>query len=221
GPAFLINRALLNRKKSSKEVVWYPASLLLRDLTLASGIIMLLALGAYLYMTQGGDAQTLVKTLLKAFDPQGQMKEIEPLLIKIFPFLPGFFALSWAVMMLINATLAQGLLVRFKRNLRISPSLESLTVPKSFLILLSLSILLSFIGVGSLALLGKSATFVLVLPFFLVGLGVVHRWIQKTPYSSAALIIFYFLLILFLWPVFFVILVGILKPWIEKQVSPN
>jgi hypothetical protein len=217
GPAFLINRALLNRKKSSKEVAWYPSSFLLRDLTLASGIVMVLALGIYLYLTQGSDVHTLMKTLLKTLDPQGHLKDAEPLLIKLFPFLPGFFALSWGVMMLINGTLAQGVLVRFKQNLRPSPSLEDLNTPGSFLILLGLSILLSWVGVGSLELLGKSATCVLILPFFLVGLGVVHKWIHKTPFAMVGLIIFYFLLLLFLWPALFVILAGILKPWIEKR----
>jgi len=221
GPAFLINRALLNRKKSSKEVVWYPSSFLLRDLTLASGVIMLLALGVYLYMMQGNDVHALVKTLLETFDPQGHLKDAEPVLIKIFPFLPGFFAFSWAIMILINATLAQGLLIRFKRNLRPSPTLENLEVPKSFLILLGLSIFLSWVGVGSLELLGKSATCVLILPFFFVGLGVVHRLIQKTPFATVGLTIFYIVLFVFLWPALFVILLGILKPWIEKKISPN
>jgi hypothetical protein len=105
--------------------------------------------------------------------------------------------------------------------LRPSPSLEDLEAPKSFIILLGLSILLSWVGVGSLELLGKSSTVVLILPFFLVGLGVVHRLIQKTPFATAGLTIFYFLLFLFLWPALFVILLGILKPWIEKKIPPN
>ena len=133
----------------------------------------------------------------------------------------GFFAFSWALMMLVNAALAQGLLVRFERNLRPSPSLENLSTPRSFLLLLLLSLLLSIIGVGSLELLGKNATFVLILPFFLVGLGCIHRWIHKTPYVTGGLTLFYLLLLLFLWPAFIVILIGILKPWIDKFTASN
>lgn len=221
GSALLTNRALLNRQKSSGKVSWYPASLLLRDLTLATGLVMILALGGYLYFTQGGNDQTLIKNLLKAFDPQGHLKDADSLLTIVFPFLPGFFAFSWALMMLINGVLAQGLLVRFGQNLRPSPSLDNLETPRSFLLLLPLFFLLSIIGVGSLALLGKNATFVLILPFFFVGLSYIHKWIHNTRFVTVGLTLFYLFLFLFLWPVFIVILIGILKPWIEKFTSSN
>ncbi len=217
GPAVLVSRALLNRTKSSGEMSWYPSSYLLRDFTCAMGVVMLLALGAYIYLTQGGDPHALVKTLLQSLDPQGQIKEAETLLVKIFPFLPGFFAFSWGIMILINAALAQGLLVRFNQNIRPSPSLKNLAVPRSFLIAFALFFLLSFVGVGYLELLGKNGTFVLAFPFFLIGLGLIHRWLHKTSYALVGLTLFYFLLGLFLWPIVFVILLGILKPWIEKS----
>lgn len=221
GPAFLVNRALLNRTKKSGEISWYPSSFLLRDLTLAAGVVMLIALGFYLYFTQGGDAAILLKPVLKAFDPQGHMKTAEPLLLAILPILPGFFAFSWSLMMFFNATLAQGLLIRFKRNIRPSLSFYDLNVPKSFLIIFGLSLVLSLVGLGSLEILGKNAAFVLTFPFFLVGLSLVHFWLHKTPYSTVGLTVFYFVLILFFWPVLVVILLGILKPWIEKSISPN
>ncbi|MBI2707377.1 MAG: hypothetical protein HYX35_03575 [Proteobacteria bacterium] len=217
GPAFLVNRALLNREKSSGEISWYPASYLLRDFTFVTGFVMLLALGGYFYLTEGGDPQTLIKTLLNTLDPEGHMRDAQPILVKIFPVLPGFFAFSWGIMMLVNGVLAQGLLVRFNRNLRPSPSLENLSVPKSFLIAFALFFLLSFVGVGHLEILGKNGAFVLAFPFFLVGLGLVHRWLHKTSYALVGLTLFYFLLGLFLWPIVFVILLGILKPWIEKS----
>lgn len=217
GPALILNRALLNRKTSSGKVAWYPSSLLLRDLTLMSGGIMLLALGAYIYLMQGSNVADLVKTLFKTIDPQNHMREIEPIFVKIFPLLPGFFAFSWTIMMLINASFAQGLLIRFKRNLRPSPSFEDLEAPKSFLILLGLSLLLSVVGVGYVELLGKNVAFVFIFPFFLIGLGFIHQWLHKSKFSMAWLTLFYFFLFVFLWPAIFVILLGILKPWLEKM----
>lgn len=216
GPALILSRALLNRKSSSGKISWYPSSLLLRDLTYMSGGIMLLALAAYIYLMQGNNVTDLVRTLFEALDPQNHMREMEPVFVKIFPLLPGFFAFSWTIMMLINASFAQGLLIRFKRNLRPSPSFEDLDAPKSFLILLGLSLLLSLVGVGYVELLGKNASFVLIFPFFLIGLGLIHQWFHKSKFSTAGLTIFYFLLFVFLWPAIFVILLGILKPWLEK-----
>lgn len=217
GAIVLVNRALLSRKKSSGEVTWYPSSRLLRDFTFATIFVMGLALGVYLYSTQGGDSHALVSFILQNFEPQGYMREAQPILIKILPLIPGFFAFSWGVMMLINGALAQGLLVRFKQNLRPSPSLENLTISNNFLIAFGLLVLLSFIGVGYLEILGKNGAFVLAFPFFLIGLGLAHRWIHKTSYATALLTLFYFSLGIFLWPTAFVVVLGILKPWIEKS----
>ncbi len=221
GPAFLINRALLNRKLSSGKITWYPSSLLLRDLTLISGVIMLLALGIFFYLTNGENIHTLIQKLLKVIDPQGHMKSIEPVLVRVFPLLPGFFALSWMGMMLINAVLAQGLLVRFNWNLRPSPSFEDLKVPQNFLIFLGIFLLLSIIGIGFIELLGKNAIFILVFPFFLVGLSLIHHWTNKSPFRTTILTLFYFLLFVFVWPVLIITLLGILKPWVEKLPSLN
>jgi uncharacterized protein YybS (DUF2232 family) len=221
GPAFLMYRALLNRKKKSGEVSWYPSSLLLRDITYAAGFVMIIAVAAYFYFTNGEDAGVILKPLLKSFDPKGHLKDAEPLLLRIFPFLPGFFAVSWSVMIFLNAILAQGLLVRFNRNLRPTPSFTHLSVPKSFLIIFGVAFILSFIGLGALEVIGKNTAFVLTLPFFLVGLSLIHSWMHKSPYPTAGLTVFYFLLLLLFWPVLFVILIGILKPWIEKTFPAN
>ncbi len=221
GPSFLIYRALLKRKKSSGEIKWYPSSLLLRDLTTISSTVMLLALAAYIYVIKGWDVTIVVKNFLKAIDPEGQLKDMEPLITQIIPFLPGLFAFWWGLMMLINGALAQGLLVRFKRNLRPSPSFQDLEAPRVFLILLGISFILSLIGVGYLGLLGKNSVLIFAFPFFLIGLSLVHRWFHKTSFATLGLTVFYFVLLVFFWPVVFVILLGILKPWIEKSISSN
>lgn len=221
GPVFLVHRTLINWKKNSTEIIWYSPSFLLRDFTLLSGIIMILALGVYLYFMQGTDIPTLTKALLSSFDSQAHVQDVESLLIKIFPFLPGFFTFSWMLMMLFNAALAQGFLTRLKANMRPTPSFKALYVPKSFLIVLGLSLLLSFVGVGTLELLGKNAALVLGFPFFLTGLGIIHYLLCKTPFAKTGLTVFYALLLLFLWPALFVIFLGILRPWIEKPTTAN
>src|SRR5690606_31534662 len=110
--------------------------LLLRDLTGASALIMLLGVGFYLYFMTGEEGQNLIMKFLKAFDPQNQLKELEPILRELLPFLPGLFAFSWTIMMLINASLAQGLLVRFSKNTRPTPSFQDINIPQNFLIIL-------------------------------------------------------------------------------------
>lgn len=217
GPVFLSYRALLHRSNAKGETSWYPGFLLLRDLTIVSGLMMLVGVVAYYIFTQTTDIHTLAKQLLETFDPQNHIKNGEQLLLTLFPLLPGFFAFSWAVMTLVNGTLAQGLLVKFGYNLRPSPSLSQLKAPNSFLIALCTSLIFSFIGFGALQSFGRNACFVLILPYFLIGLGVVHHWINKFAYATLILAIFYLSLLLLFWPAICVILVGILKPWIESK----
>jgi hypothetical protein len=221
GSTFLINRALLHRKNSSGKVSWYPASFLLRDFTFACSLIMLLSIVGYIYLTQGQSPEMIVKSFFQPLAIQSHMEDAIPILAKLLPILPGFFAFSWGVMMLINGSLAQSLLIKLNKNIRPSPSLENLHLPNSFLIALGISFVLSFVGVGHIELLGKNAAFILTFPFFLTGLGVVHRWFHKTSYPTMGLTIFYLLLGLFLWLSLVVILLGILRPWFEKRVSSN
>lgn len=218
GPVFLINRAVLHKTKGGK-TYWYPVSHLLRDLTLASTLVMVLALGAFFYFTQGETPDSFVIKFLKTFDPEGAMKGAEPLLKMLFPFLPGFLALSWSFMMVINGALAQGLLVRFQKNLRPSPSLKKLHAPQYFALLLGLSLFLAVFGFEFLSILGKNFTLVLLLPFFIIGLGQIHGWVHKTSFPTFVLTLFYFCLLTLIWPAFIVCLVGLLKPLIEKHFS--
>jgi hypothetical protein len=220
GPIFLVNRALLNRKKGGK-IAWYPSTYLLRDLTLASAVVTVMALGVYLYFTHGESTQTFINNFLKVFDPEGKLKDVAPLLDMLFSLLPGFLALSWSVMMIINGTLAQGLLVRFHRNLRTSPTLKDLRAPDKLNLILGLTLLLALFGVGTLALVGKNFSIIFLLPFFLIGLGMVHNWLHKTSFATFGLTIFYFSLLTLFWPIFIVILIGILKPWIEKVTNTH
>lgn len=221
GPAFLVQRSLTHQKKPSGETVWYPLSFLLRDFTLLSGIIMIIFIGVYLFFLEGRDIHTIVKIILDNFDPHGNVANGKALLTQLFPFLPSFFTFSWMLMMLVNGAIAQGFLGRIKANLRPTPSLYAIQLPYSFLVTLALSLILAIIGVGTLELLGKNAALTLTFPFFLTGLGVIHSLLHKTSFAKVGLTFFYCLLLLFLWPALLVVLLGMVKPWIEKLSPTN
>jgi uncharacterized protein YybS (DUF2232 family) len=215
GPTFLVHRALMQGTTPSGERVWSSPSALLRDFTLLAGIIMIVALGVYLSFFQENNVQPFIRAFLQHVDPQA-LKDVEPLLATLFSFLPGFFTFSWMLLMVLNASVAQGILVRFNANLRPTPSFKAIQLPKNFLIAVGLSLALAFIGVGTLELLGKNAALVLSFPFFLTGLGIVHYLFHKTSFAKVGLTLFYCALLLFLWPALFVIFLGLVRPWIEK-----
>lgn len=215
GPIFLINRALLHRTRATGEITWYPASALLKDFILVIGLVMLIAFGVYLSTTQGEDPHFYAHKLREIFDPQGQIQEAESFFSKILPIIPGLFALSWGMTIFSNGIIAQGILVRLKKNLRPTPSLKTLHLSQIFSIAFVLFLFLSFVGVGYIEVLGGNAVCVLALPLFLTGFSLVHHWIHKTSHTTIALTLFYLLLI-FVWPTLIVVALGILKPWIEK-----
>lgn len=182
---------------------------------------MTMALGVYLYFIPDGNFAPFAKPFLDVFASHEQGPEAQRLLNIIFPLLPGIFTVSWMIMLLLNTAIAQGLLVHIKANLRPTPSLMVVRLPQSFLIVLGLSLLLSFIGVGTLELLGKNAALTLSFPFFLAGLGIVHALIHRTSFAKWGLIAFYVLLLVFFWTAGLVIFLGAIRPWIEKEASAN
>jgi uncharacterized protein YybS (DUF2232 family) len=221
GPTLIIQRMLTSWKNRSGKTLWYSSEHIMQDCTLFAGIVMIVALGIYIYFIPDGNFHLLVKPFLEIFASHGQPHEIERLLNIIFPLLPGIFTVSWMIMMLLNMAIAQSILIHMKANLRPTPSLKTVRVPQSFLIVFALSMILSFIGVGSLELLGKNAALTLSFPFFIAGLGVVHALLGKTSFAKLSLIIFYAVLLTLFWPALIVLLLGVLRPWIEKEADKN
>lgn len=222
GPAFIVQRMLTHQNNGKKTIQWYPSAYIMRDFTLLSGIVLTLALGVYLYFIPDGNFAPFAKPFLDVLASHDGSPEVERYLNAIFPLLPGIFVLSWMIMLLLNTAIAQGLLVRTKANLRPTPSFMVVRLPQSFLIVLGLSLLLSFIGVGTVELLGKNAALTLTFPFFFAGLGVVHALFHKTSFAKWGLIAFYALLAaFFLWTAGLVIVLGVIRPWIEKESYEN
>jgi len=61
-------------------------------------------------------------------EPQGKEVLREAIMLAV-PFFPGSIAAFWALTLLLNAVLAQGLLAKGGRNLRPTPRLRELRLP--------------------------------------------------------------------------------------------
>ena len=64
---------------------------------------------------------------------------------------------------------------------------------------------------GTLGYLTKSAAFILALPFFLVGLSVIHVAARRISAGTLLLFLFYLLMLLFGWPAVFVAFFGLIE----------
>jgi hypothetical protein len=126
---------------------------------------------------------------------------------------PGIVAASWMVMAVINATLAQGLLARFKLNWRPAPDLAALDLPMWIPIALAVAATLTMLG-DVARFFGINAIVTLMVPFCLAGLGVVHALTRRLSNSRVILVIFYVLAGLFGWPLLVATALGLVEPWL-------
>ena len=124
---------------------WYPGGLLCVWLSVFPAAILI---GTYLYFAAAGDGleaaiATQIRAILGAYQdalgtrfpelgplPLEQMGAVEDLLIRIAP---GLAALIWMLATLLNGIAAQALLTRMKRNIRPSPQLAEIELPRWFI----------------------------------------------------------------------------------------
>ena len=106
-------------------------------------------------------------------------------------------------MLVINGVLGQGLVARFERNLRPSPDFAMLELPNWLTVLGAALLIGAILLPGTLGYFTKSAVFILALPFFLVGLSVIHVAARRISAGTLLLVLFYLLMLLFGWPAVF------------------
>jgi hypothetical protein len=210
----LVRQALLARRQPDETVAWYPPGLLTAWLTaiaLAGIGIAVIAFGGpeSLHAALRGVIEQALDRL--HFQPgtadEGDIADALALVV------PGIIAASWMVMAIINATLAQGLVAKFKVNWRPSPDLASLDLPLWIPLALAVAAALTMLGsVGRFF--GVNAIVTLSVPFCLAGLGVVHALTRRLSNPRFILVLFYVLAGLFGWPLLVATALGLVEPWL-------
>ncbi len=104
--------------------------------------------------------------------------------------IPGLVAASWMVMLVANAALAQGVLVRFGANWRPSPDLAGLGLPRWVPLALGLAAAAVALG-GAPRFVGVNMLIALSVPFCLAGLAVLHAAARRLSHPAMALTGFY------------------------------
>jgi len=213
--AFVARQALLARQTDSGDVEWYPPGLLLLGLTglglAAFFAAVLLALG------EPGGLEGMVRRTLQGMAQRFAAPGSEPPPPDAFwmaPVLPGLVVVSWLVMTIVNAALAQGLLMRFNRNRRPPMRLAELELPGWVVLAFAGAIAAATVLPGWLGFLALNVALVLSLPFGLAGLSVVHAFASRQTAKVALLVGFYLFLFLFGWPILILIGLGVIEQWI-------
>lgn len=225
----LIRNALLNRPAENNDlndgIEWYPAGHILVWLVgTVCGVFALLFIGA-LGQDGGlsGQAARIFEDMLKnneqarlLFSELNSEVSNEELIALIGAFWPVMTCISIIGIMAINAGLAQRWLARLGKAIRPSPSVLDLKLPEPLLLVFVLTAILSLFS-GQLGYLGSGLSNILIVPYFLLGLTVVHAISSAWPGRSFGLTVFY--LALFLFPLIapLVALMGMAEPWLKMK----
>ncbi|MBI1778791.1 MAG: DUF2232 domain-containing protein [Proteobacteria bacterium] len=206
-------RALLSRETAAGEREWYPPGLLLAWLT-ALGAGAFILVGAILALGQSGLEDSVRSFLSGGMEriASGAAEDDRARLVDlIVPWFPAAVVGSWIIMVTINGALAQGLLQRFRRNLRPAPDMAAIALPPAMMAALGVSLVAWLIADGALGFIGRNVAVIMLVPFFFLGLAVVHAFARASRFRPWLLVSAYGSILLFGWPVVLVAVLGLFE----------
>jgi len=212
---FVVRQALLARPGPSGQLEWYPAGLLLAQLTAIAAGAIVIAFVAFLGEPDGlpGAIEAFVTSALEEFGAIPQDTGLPAEFGGWIFLFPGLMATSWLTMVIINASLAQALAVRSGWQRRPSPDIVELELPWWLWPAVAIAVVLSLLGESGLGFLGRSLLMVLVVPYVFLGLAVLHALARKWSHPNLALVAIYGGIVVFGWPILLVLLLGLVEDW--------
>jgi hypothetical protein len=202
----LVRQALLARARGDGVVEWYPPGPLtawLTALALFGAVFGVLLIGG-IHGIEAGLRRALAPALDRLMVESAADRE--EIIRSVALILPGVFAASWMTMVATNGILAQGVLARFGVNRRPSPDIAALGLPIWMPVLFVAGAAATPLG-GTAHLVGVNVMILLLVPFCLAGLAVLHTAARRLSRPLPALVVFYLLAALFGWPL---LLAGVL-----------
>ena len=209
----IIRQALLFRTDEIGDTEWYPSGLLASS---ATGLALALMTAVFLWMeltTEGMEA--MIQQFLRAFADNMMAgvsaEQRDQVVSSVAPVLPGVIGLYWTLAVVVNGVLGQGLAVRFGWNRRPSPDFSTLALPRWLPTLAAVLLIGALVMPDTLGFYAVNGSILLSLPFFLVGLAVVHVAAKRFAAGSMLLTAFYVMMMMFGWPVIFVAFIGLIE----------
>ncbi len=217
-PVMIVGRkALLSRTGPDGKTEWYPLGLLVSWLVgmgagsfVVAGLVLTLS-------TEGVEAsiRSFLGLGIERLMASAAEADRQRILDAIVPWFPAAVVMSWLAMVAVNAALAQGVLARFSRNLRPSPELADIELPHLLTLALGIAGVAAVIGPEAIGFLGRNLFLILLVPFFFLGLGVVHAVARKySPQRPFILVAAYAAMLVLGWPVALVAGLGLFDQWL-------
>lgn len=211
----MVKRAQVLPGQPGPVMDWCSPGFILASLaTLAA--VLIVTVGTAIVMEGKSFSGMLSANLSLAFEqiPRELLVAEPELLVElIIPVLPAVAGATWMLIAVVNAVFAQSLLARAGKNARPTPAYTQLQLPGWLSWLLVVSAALALIGPPEVEYMARNAAFVLAVPFFFVGLAVVHSVARRRAQSTLILVGFYMVLFLTGWAVLPVAGLGMLEQW--------
>jgi len=128
---------------------------------------------------------------------------------------PALAMCAWLFSTLIAMAAAQGLLQQRKWNLRPQFSLARLHIPNWVIFAAALTGLAAMYAPPPYDYIGLNLALVLGVPFFFVGLAIVHAYAEQTKKPTLVLIIFYTVISIIVHLVLLVAILGAVDQWVD------
>ncbi len=216
-PTLLLLRLALSRRQSPEgKAVWCPPGRMVCWLTgygaVAFVIVAYLAGGG-----QNGLEETLRENIAAALG--ALMQDLDPSKVGAMArmaarYVPAIFMASWLISMLVNAHLAQNIAIRLKRNIRPAPALRNMSLPFGLAgAMLAAAVIWRLAGPGLVGFVSLNLALMMLVPFFLLGLAVVHAVSRAWPSRTPILVTMYLIMVFIGWPVILVAALGLAEQW--------
>jgi hypothetical protein len=217
-PTWLVVRQMLLKRPGAKpnDVEWYPAGDMLCWLTMLVAAMLLVAAMAGQSSAQGGLSAMISDNLdriLQGMAPQWEPAHRVRIVDMMSPMFPGALGVSWLVMTILNAVIAQNLLAKRNKAIRPTPAYVDLQLPQWMSWPLIAAAALALLGAGEMEYTGRNLAMILALPFFLLGLAVIHTWSRGRPGGKMVLVALYIVLVLSGWATLVVAGIGLVELW--------
>lgn len=219
-PTWLIVRQALLNRPGPNGPEYYPPGLLLAWLTVlaAAGVAGTgLLLSGHPEGPHGAIRDWLEAALGGMLPPDGTEVDAASVADWIALVFLGFVATSWMVMMTINASLAQGALSGFGRNIRPSPTMADIDLPRWCYVALAASAAIGIALDGALGYIARNLAITFAVPVFFQGLGVLHALARRLSAPTVALFVLYLVLVILRWPVLAVVAIGLAEPLLRLK----
>ena len=216
---FAIQKHIRDGEGEDGSVEWYPVGRLLGWLTVLALVAFVAAYLVFLGAENGvrGATETYLRNVLGALrNVQADAAAVDQLITTMAAIFPAVAAASWLLMIVVNGVMAQKFLTASGKNLRPIPAYSEIEVPIWPAAVVIFGALVAIFG-GNAGFFGINVMLIGTIPFFFIGLAVLHSISAAWPGRLFLLVGAYLFLVLLVWPAAIIALLGLIEHWVRLR----